>query len=71
METKLPMSDIQNLLATCWFYIMNMCGTGTKTVFILLFIYYIIDVFSFLYIFFPYWKVDADLETKLLADLLN
>ena len=47
METKLPMTVMQSLLATCWFYIINMCSTGTKTFFIFLFIGYIIDVFSF------------------------
>ena len=71
METKLSMSVMQNLLATCWFYIINMCGTGIKAFFILLFICYIIDAFSFSFIFFSHWKVDADLETKWLADLLN
>ena len=53
METKLSMSVMQNILATCWFYIINMCGTGIKTFFVLLFIFYIIDVFSFSFIFFP------------------
>ena len=64
METKLSMSVMQNLPSTCWFYIIHMCGTGIKTFFILLFICYIIYVFSFCFIFFPYGKVDADLETK-------
>ena len=49
METKLSMPFMQNLLATSWFYVINMCGTGIKTFFILLFICYIVDVF----IFFP------------------
>ena len=49
METKLSMLFMQNLLATSWFYVVNMCGTGIKTFFILLFICYIVDVF----IFFP------------------
>ena len=35
METKLSMSVMQNLLPTCWFYIIIMCGTGIKTFFIL------------------------------------
>ena len=48
-----------------------MSGTGIKTFFILLFICYIRDVFSFSFEFFPHRKIDADLETKLLADLLN
>ena len=48
METKLSMSVMQNLLATCWFYIIIMCGTGIKTFFILPSICYI-DVFSFSY----------------------
>ena len=26
METKLSMSVMQNLLATCWFFIIKMCG---------------------------------------------
>ena len=52
METKLSMSVMQNLLATCWFYIINMCGTGIKTFFILLFICNVIDVFSFSFIYF-------------------
>ena len=64
METKLSMSVMQNILATCWFYIINMCGTGIKTFFVLLFIFYMIDVFSFSFIFFPDWKVDVDLETN-------
>ena len=71
IEIKLPMSVMQNLLATCWFYIINMCGTGIKAFFILLFICYTIDVFYFSFIFFSHWKVDADLETKWLVDLLN
>ena len=56
METKLSMSVMQNLLATCWFYIIIMCGTGIKKIFlffILSIICYIIDVFSFSFIFFP------------------
>ena len=32
-ETKLSMSVMQNLLATCWFYKIIMCGTGIKTFF--------------------------------------
>ena len=51
-----------------------MCGTGIKTFFfvffILLVICYIIDVFSFFYIF-PHRKVDTDIETKWLAYLLQ
>ena len=38
MEAKLSMSAMQDLLATCWFYIIIMCSTGIKTFFILLFI---------------------------------
>ena len=53
METKLFMSVMQNLVATCWFYIINMCGTGIKTFFILLLICYVIDAFSFSFMFFP------------------
>ena len=58
METKLSMSVMQNLLATCWFYIIIMCGIGIKTFsfnifFILSIMCYIIDVFSFSFIFFP------------------
>ena len=34
METKLSMLDMQNLLTTCWFYVIIMCGTGIKTFFI-------------------------------------
>ena len=34
METKLSISVMQNLLVTCWFYII-VCGTGIKTFFIL------------------------------------
>ena len=62
METKLSMSVMQNLLATCWFYIIIMCGTGIKEIFlffILSIICYIIDVFLFLLYFSPlkgrYW----------------
>ena len=33
METKLSMPFMQNLLATSWFYVINMCGTGVKTFF--------------------------------------
>ena len=53
METKLPMSVMQNLLATCWFYIIIMCGTGIKRFFILSIICKVVDVFSFSFIFFP------------------
>ena len=35
METKLFMSVMQNLLATCWFFIMNMCGAGIKNIYML------------------------------------
>ena len=52
MKTKLSMTVMQNLLAKCYFYIINMSGTGIKTFFILLFICYIIDVFSFAFEFF-------------------
>ena len=68
MESKLSLSVMQNLLSTCWFYIINMCGTVIKNFFILLYICYIIDVFSFSFILFTHWKVDAALETKWLAD---
>ena len=50
MEIKLSMSVMQNLLAACWFLI-NMCGTGIKAFFILLFVCYMINVFSFSSIF--------------------
>ena len=57
METKLSISVMQSLLATWWLFIINMCGTGAF--FILLFICYVIDVFSFSFIFSPlkgrYW----------------
>ena len=41
METKLSMSVTQNVLAACSFFIINICSTGMKTFFILLFICYI------------------------------
>ena len=57
MKTNLSMSVMQSLLTTCWFYIIIMCGTGTKTFFYLFFILsiicFIIDVFSFSFIFSP------------------
>ena len=68
MKTKRSMSVMQNLPATCWFYIIIMCGTGIKTLFILSIICYII--FFFFYIFL-HWKVDTDIETKWLGDLLH
>ena len=37
METKLSMLVMQNLLATCRFYMIIMCSTGIKTFFFLLF----------------------------------
>ena len=37
METKLSLSVMQNLLATCWFYMIIICGTGIKTFFYFLF----------------------------------
>ena len=56
---------MQNLLATCWFYIIILCGIGIKTFFLSI-ICYIIDVFSFSFIFSPlkgrYWhrnKMDS------------
>ena len=52
METKLSMLDMQNLLTTCWFQVIIMCGTEI-TFFIQSIMYYIIDVFSFSFIFFP------------------
>ena len=64
METKLSMSVTQNLLATCWFYIIIMWGTGIKTFYILSIICYIIDVFSFSFIY-------PDIEAKWLADLVH
>ena len=60
MEIKLSMSVMQNLLAACWFLI-NTCGTGIKAFFILLFVCYMINVFSFSSIFLIQSKVDADL----------
>ena len=61
-QTKLSMLVMENLLATCWFYIIIMCGTGIKKFFlffILSIICYIIDVFLFLLYFSPlkgrYW----------------
>ena len=53
METKLSMLVMQNLLATCWFYVIIICYNGIKAFFILSFICYIIDVFSFSFMFFP------------------
>ena len=41
METKLSMSVMQHVLAACSFFIINICSTGMKTFFILLFICYI------------------------------
>ena len=66
MESKLSTSVMQNVLATCWFFIINMCGTGIKT-FLFSYLCHIIDVFSFSFIFFPHWKVDADLLSWLLC----
>ena len=31
METKLSMLVMQNLIATCWFFITDIGGTGIKT----------------------------------------
>ena len=73
------MSVMQNLLATCFFYMTNLCGiktffinikTGTKIFFILSFMLCNRCIFFFFYTF-PHLKVDSDLETKRLADLLN
>ena len=61
METKFSMSVMQNLLVACWFFIITTCGTEIKKVFILLFICYIINVFSFSFMFFPHLKVHTDL----------
>ena len=68
METKLSMSVMQNLLTTCWFFIIKMCGIWITFLFVLLiccFIYMLYNtcIFFFFYIF-PHWKVDADLKTK-------
>ena len=65
------MSVMQNLLATCWFFIINMCGIGIKTFSFLLFICYVIDAFSFSFIFFTPLKGRCWLRNKWLADLLN
>ena len=54
METKLSVSDMQNLLARCWFYIIIICGTGIKTFFIFYFVNYKLHnrcIFFFFYIF--------------------
>ena len=59
----LPPNNYINLLQITLIYIIDMCGTGIKAFFILLFICYIIDVF-FSLILFPHIKVDANLETK-------
>ena len=73
METKLSVVVMQNPLATCWFYIIIICGYAKPTCnmlvlynnhiwcwnkniflfFILSIIRYIIDVFSFSFIFSP------------------
>ena len=74
METKLSMSVMQNLLATCWFYTIIMCCTGIKTFFLIFyFVNYVLHnrfIFFSFYIF-PHWKVDTNIETKWLADLLQ
>ena len=68
METKLSTLVMQNLLTTCWFFIIKMCVIWITFLFLLLICYFIymlynICIFFFFYIF-PHWKVDADLKTK-------
>ena len=51
METKLSMLVMQNLLATCWFYVIIMCGTEIKTFFYFVnYMLYNRSVFLFFYI---------------------
>ena len=68
METKLSMSVMQNLLATCWFFTIKMCGIWIKFLFVLLICYFIYMLYNicilFFFYIFPHWKVDADLKTK-------
>ena len=52
VKTKLSMSVMQNLLATCWFYIIIMCGSGIKHIFYFAnFMLYNGCIFFFFYIF--------------------
>ena len=53
LESKLSTSVMQNLLATCWFFIINICGSGIKAFVILLSMSYNRRVFFFFYIFSP------------------
>ena len=55
METKISVSAMQILLATCWCFIINMRCTGIKKK-LFLFICSIADVFYFTFIFFPIEK---------------
>ena len=69
METKLSMSVMQNLLSTCWFFIIKMCSIWRITflfaLFICYFIYMLYNICIFFFFYnFPHWKVDADLKTK-------
>ena len=68
METKLSLSVMQNLLATCWLFIIKMCGIWITFLFVLFICYLIYMLYNicifFLFYIFPHWKVDADLKTK-------
>ena len=51
METKLSMSVMENLLATYWF--SNYVRYWNKNISILIFMSYVIDLFSFSFKIFP------------------
>ena len=51
-EIKLSILVMKNQLATCWFIIINIYGIGMKAFKFLLFICYMIDVFSFSFIYY-------------------
>ena len=59
METKLSMV-MQNLLATCWFFMINMCCTRKKNIFhFVIGMLYNKCIFFFFHIF-PHRKVDTE-----------
>ena len=66
MVAKLSMSVMQNLLATCWFFMINVWYWNKNILYFVIYMLYNRYIFFFIYIF-PIER--SMLKTKWLADL--
>ena len=71
METKLSMSVMLNLLATCWFCIINMFGTGIKRFFCFVICMLYTRRILFLFYIFPPLKVRCWLRNKMVSRFIK